>query len=817
MAKKRRLKVASQSADSSSNRPDEKRPSGVENRGAARLFSLPTFAVAMLAAVIVYVAYHPSDSTQVESGDALWFCVMGLVVTTITWTLMGWYQKESGVSCSWSDPYRLRPCDRIIDAAAWLMAGWMMVAALATCPPGNLRLATNEAWLWIAGAGLFTSGRCWCALPAVSRGSMGLLLACSAGVAVHAMHQDWVSLPAERAMYLADPEAALRTIGIDAPPGSGQRMLVENRLFDGGPTATFALANSMAGVVLVGCLIAIGLLRTQWHRMTAGQKYGLVMIALVCFSGLLAARSRSALAALVVAAVAVWMLGRDQPVNESGDTSADSGEKDPASGSFGRKPIVFIGLVTTMLSAVSLAVLVFGRKEWAEQAPASLAFRLQYWRATMRMAAEHPVFGVGPGNFKSQYLRYREAGAGEAIADPHNFVFETIAAGGFVALALLVVLVATVVWVALSRTLHTRTKNHDERFCDGADRPRWGDAWWMGALVSLVLVWLFGLMIGSTPDWGAHVFAIPTAIAGAWLVIRISSQLSFLCLRRVCAVAAAGLAIHLCASGGWTIPGVAVVLWILVAIVCRRPDGWVAGDRVTDHEPETNQRSRKIWAAVGLSSGLGLLMLLRTTALVPVSDARSAVLRAQNAQTAVAADAAIERAVLADPWAADLALMRCDMLHWRAIASDELVRGESSPRAKWLESIEAAKIVGGEDSELYRQMANQALHLYQRHAEQADLELSAQLIAQAIKYSPTDQSLLAQSAAILAQLGDQAESRKRAADAKELAILGNDVVRDLERVFILVAQPSPLAAQNGLIRRPASEVLANQLAEESVE
>ncbi len=33
----------------------------------------------------------------------------------------------------------------------------MMLAAFATSPPGNLRAATNEAWLWISAAAVFTS------------------------------------------------------------------------------------------------------------------------------------------------------------------------------------------------------------------------------------------------------------------------------------------------------------------------------------------------------------------------------------------------------------------------------------------------------------------------------------------------------------------------------------------------------------------------------------------------------------------------------------------------------------------------------------
>jgi O-antigen ligase len=51
----------------------------------------------------------------------------------------------------------------------------------------------------------------------------------------------------------------------------------------------------------------------------------------------------------------------------------------------------------------------------------SLAFRWNYWVASGRLFARHPLIGVGWENFGSHYLAYRLPVAPEEIRDPHDF------------------------------------------------------------------------------------------------------------------------------------------------------------------------------------------------------------------------------------------------------------------------------------------------------------------------------------------------------------------------------------------------------------
>ncbi len=54
-------------------------------------------------------------------------------------------------------------------------------------------------------------------------------------------------------------------------------------------------------------------------------------------------------------------------------------------------------------------------------------FRLQLWRSSLHMIREHPLFGVGPGNFAAAYrTRYVLPGAWQELnqGHPHNIVFD---------------------------------------------------------------------------------------------------------------------------------------------------------------------------------------------------------------------------------------------------------------------------------------------------------------------------------------------------------------------------------------------------------
>jgi O-antigen ligase len=76
--------------------------------------------------------------------------------------------------------------------------------------------------------------------------------------------------------------------------------------------------------------------------------------------------------------------------------------------------------------------------------------RWQYWQASAKMFADHPLTGVGPGNFASFYTRYKPAAALESVADPHNFPLSILTQYGPLGLIGFLVMIFIPLWKALS-------------------------------------------------------------------------------------------------------------------------------------------------------------------------------------------------------------------------------------------------------------------------------------------------------------------------------------------------------------------------------
>jgi O-antigen ligase len=653
----------------------------------------------------------------------------------------------------------------------------MVVAAAASGPPGNLRQATNEAWLWIGGVAVFTAARRLMVDRSVRRGLLTLLLAISAAMAVHALHQHWISLPRLRAEYLADPDAMLRDAGIDAPKKSAARMVFANRLLDGGPSATFALANSLAAVLMVGVIVSLGELRRRGIA-SMRQSTGVVWAAIATVGGmaLVATRSRSAIGACLLAIAWLWFFGNGfgDPLRRRVGTS--------------RRLLAAIVLVVASAALLTLGIALLGDGEWIAQAPASLEFRLRYWKSTSAMVLDHPLFGAGPGGFQAMYLAYRLPVARETIADPHNFVFETLAAGGIPAAMLLVALVG----------LCVRFRGQgagDDPVDDETAGPAAGSWLLGGGSIVLALIWLFGFVSNQMPDVSASLFAVPAGIAAGWFFRRTGRA-----ERSTTVAILAAVLIHLTVAGGWTVPGVAVLIWTTAAMLT-----------VPSFEPpsraETDWRVHRRWAAAAFVAGALLLVALRFVSIVPVQNAQLSLLRAEDAlrrgiTPRVESESAA--AVAADRWDHQPALWRSEWLKNRLIA------GEASQqlRSQWRAAADTAAERAVGDPLVIRSLADQALHLYQRYGRPDELQLAARWLDIALKLNPTDESLAAQAALVAERLGRRERAERLAGRARELSELGNNVVRDLELVHVLAVRPVGMEASRGPVQVSAEEEFA---------
>lgn len=745
---------------------------------------------ALLGALVVYVAYFPSDSILVETGDALWFSALSLILCTMTLATEPMVRRSRGVV----DGQRQNSISArlgngpAIDLLAWSLAAWMMVAALATCPPGNLRQATNEAWFWVAAAAVLSSARRLLSDRESRTVVLAVIGAVAMGMAVHALHQEWISLPRMRAEYLADPDGVLRTAGIDAPRGTARRMVFANRLLDGGPTATFALANSLAAMLMVAVLVPIGLLRTgRHHKRPLWINSVLVLMAIVGTSALFATRSRSALVACTLAVA--WMWFRKSRSSVAAAAEPRAGERQ-STGLL--KAVCLIGAIG---GAILVGLLIWGDDEWMTAAPASLEFRLQYWKSTLALLADHPLMGSGPGGFQSMYLQYRLPIANETIVDPHNFFFETLAAGGLVA-GVLLVLLSAACW-RVSRGLSDRRRECQASVTEG--EPLVGSAApWIGygAFFSLGLVWLFGALSGRLPDFEAAVFSVPLAIAAGWMIQSEIRRTADSQIQLICSAVLVAIMTHLTFSGGWTIPGVAIVIWLMVGSICRTEDTLALAPGSLEHSANDSEK----WAAksglVAFAVGAALLMSLRIESIVPVQTAQLSLLRADDAARRGSirrVDAESRLAMEADQWGIEAPRWRSEFL------KSQLVRDGDHPglRETWLEANRTAIKRAGDNPLVWRPMGEQYLHLYQRYGRSDDLQQADRMISRALAGNPTDVSLIAQASMIALERSDRETSMMLAKKAARLSRLGENIVRalGLQQIYVVEKRGAGAASQ----------------------
>jgi O-antigen ligase len=799
---------------------------GAARTWASQLFDPMNVGVALLAGAVVYLAYHPSDSVAVEQGDALWFTLLAVFTATVTWA--GWFWQRAGRSVSGgkqrekvddglessgttlansvsdSPRHLMDPWSAVVlDWAAWLLAAWMICAAYATCPPGNLRMATNEAWLWVSGAAIFSSARLLTEKLGTRRSLLALVLVCTVGLSVHALHQYFVTLPANRLLFLQDPDKVLAIAGVNAPAGSSERMVFANRLMDGGPTATFALANSLAAILLFAVVLAVGVLR---YRIRVLGRLGIVFwisVVLLCAGALLAARSRSATLAMVISVGLLWL----------------------SSGRLGRfrsrTVMVGLGLLFSVSVGGALFLGFFGNREWFEQAPASLAFRFQYWRASWQMALEYPWFGVGPGNFQSLYERFRELSTTEQIAEPHNLFIETLASGGFVALGLLASLLIAIAVVCVHQMRGAGEENTEMETTASLDSN--GDKWiFVGGTLAFLLVWWMGLLALTLPDLAASMLVVPAVVLAAFACWPAMRSLGSREIDSIVLSACVGVGIHLMVAGGWTVPGVALLLWIGGGLLTRRAGTCSALNGSKGSSAEDSSRlfgaacGKPCAVAVAIVGALsGLVLTLQS--LGPVETRKKAMAEAaellQSGRIRQAQDQLLV-AASADPWSPEamlwlanlnqLQLAKLDPLQLsRPGASDDL-------RQAWDSALNEALKRAGEDPAAYRQVASQRIHLYQVHGQAVDLRAATEIFEQVALWSPADEWIMAQMSVLEAARGRSSEAAEYAQKARELSVLGGNIERALSRQLIFLPQKVGRPAQAEPIRLPADELFTQQ-------
>lgn len=790
-------------------------------------------AAALLAAAMVYAGYWPCDSIAVQLGAARYLVGLLVVTAAIAFMVLPGGSGESTLSSARNSPdrwWQRVTSDRAVDGWAWALAGWMALSTWINSDEANLRFAVNELGWWVAAAALFSAARRIFAGGPAARSGLYLLAGIAAGVAVYGWHQWLVSFPALIARYESDPEAVLAEMGIFAEPGSSRRIVFENRLYDGGPTGTFALANSMAAM-LVGGTIATGLLIVdRWRTLTTSGRLLSVIVALPLVGMLIASRSRSAVASvvLVIGLMVLWRCFSGASETADSWEGFDSSTTRRRLAARRRRALVWSLAAAGAATAAAVLAAIFHQTEWVGQAPASLATRFRYWIASAKMVAQSPWFGVGPGQFKARHEAFRDPVSTEQIADPHNAFWQVLTTGGYPAGLILVGLLAAIGF-RLTNTRNTvRRSSAGERgiaedlLAETASQPSVAPRQlYLGAAIAVALIWLGGAVIGHFPSFDAGLLGTFAGALTVLIAIRFWQPVAtsggdgatFWPLRRIAGWAALGIAIDLMAAGGLTVPGVAVPLWVLLGILVPLPSTR-SGSQVERVAGVSGSLAR-FRGCVSVVAAI-LLGGWYISSVLPVERSAAALGRFSDAWARGRigeAQSAIAEAVTADRWDVEPARMMADMYLQMTLNQPDPAARESL-RLNWAAAEAEVLARGGRDPAIIRVLADGRLWHYQRFGDRESLVRAAEWSETAVELSPAHETYAAQLAEVYRELGDP-RAAEMADRAERLSLAGGYYERRLEFISLVAAEPVGAAAATGPTRRVAAEALSSMLLTEN--
>ncbi len=344
---------------------------------------------------------------------------------------------------------------------------------------------------------------------------------------------------------------------LQIPLEGPSRGLWENRaLFSQEPIGSFALANTLAGLLSVGFLVLVGRLIDQWRNPSydneCKERFSAILLIVLCGYCLLLTKSRSAWLGTLVGLGVLWFSCVGVPAF-------------PAVVQRRLYPWLLGVCGLVLLGGVVLLRTGSLDREVLAEAPRSLQFRLMYWTGTVRMLREHPWTGAGPGNFRESYMPFKSDESSEEIRDPHNLLLDAWSSSGVTGLLGLALLSAAVLWQVLSRFASASASGGSA----GTGRTLVAVG---GYATDLWKVVLPAFLLDVFWEWLSL-----ESFGEKWLDLLLLCGLVFLPRRSVQpglmdrSAALSGLSamcVHLLAAGGFETPAVMLMVLVCLAVVC---------------------------------------------------------------------------------------------------------------------------------------------------------------------------------------------------------------------------------------------------------
>jgi hypothetical protein len=699
----------------------------------------------MLSAVVVGRLLTPTDAAP--TGETLWLAQASLL-GFVLWTISAYRAERVLLRFNW------------VDVAVGLFyLGHIIGAVVVVSTSGDKRAAMTMLWEWMGIAVTWFLIR---QLGSSSeRSGLVLVVAASAvslsGLGIWQHHvgyaesrRTYEKLKSENAALTQsgrphDPRAGVEWdrnmqkvradfVSMNIPVDDSSRILWEQRLYSGEPIGMFALANTLAGVLVcasilwLGVLVRAGRAGPAWLLVLGGLSTALILYCL------LLTKSRTAFVGLA-SGLGLWCA--------AAFGSRGAGVRRLWQACAALTAVVLV-LVVVATSTGGLDRLVIS------ESTKSLRYRFEYWTATWRMLAVSPrnwLLGVGPGNFRDNYLQFKLPESSEEIADPHNLVLDVWANGGLAALSGLVGLCLAglrPLWSA------SHTESDSQKIALDFD-PTWADGILAGGILGHLMILFLGLGSEETLS----------ALLAGWILVVFVCRPLFRNEPSTVAYgsAFAALVVHLLGAGGIGMPAISQVL--LLVVVLGAPDQQLSGWR---WEPN----SRTLRATLGATS-LALFVGCWFTGLKPVLEVSSNTASATEALFETGslskAEREFRRAAEADPWSPIPCERLSELAFQQWLASGRERPDEFQQSVEWQErAIDRNPRHAGN----YRMLAEMYVAHFKRSRSKADAAAAVNAMHQAVALYPNHaltQSLLAEA---LQLDGLQDEARQAAGRALEL-------------------------------------------------
>lgn len=303
---------------------------------------------------------------------------------------------------------------------------------------GDVRFSSNAYWTFSAPVLLYFILRLYKSYYSkkLALTICFLLFACAVSQSVVSIYSYSVTIPKLKKEYKENPEKVLKEANLTFAPDSRERYLFEKRLLNSTePTGTYGLANTLAGFLApwlvfgLWCATSIRpkdiFFDSNARNVPFSHKFkdvaSLLILYLSCFLilfALILTKSRSGVVAVLFGGgltIAAYFFEKLRNKNYSVKQIS----------------IVVLGLLllTCCITTISFLCGIIDKEVFTE-AGKSLGYRIEYWKSTIAMIGDNPIWGIGPGEFQNVYPRYILPQSSEFIADPHNFALEVAALFG---------------------------------------------------------------------------------------------------------------------------------------------------------------------------------------------------------------------------------------------------------------------------------------------------------------------------------------------------------------------------------------------------